>query len=627
MVLDSISPAARETFERALALHRSGNLQAAEAQYRELVHSDPHQFDFQHLLGICFMQQGRLSDAKVYLETAVDLNPTSAIAHYNLAFTLSELHLVSDALDRLNHAIAIQSDYFEAYMLRADLLSRLKRLEEALNDCDVALGIRSDAAGAFLNRGTILKDLKRYEESILSYDKAIELDPHYAAAFVNRANAKVKLGRHDEALKDYHFAIRLRPNFVEAYSNLAHTHKELGQHDAAIQCCQKAIGLRPDSLSFLILGQIDADEGRFEQAEAHYLKAHSLDPKLAAPLYFLSEVKKFNREEPLISVINDLSHDESLSQDDRSKLFHAYGKIMNDLSRYDEAIDSFKSGKALKSIVFQFDKIVEKYDLIRSVFSRKLISQHSRAGLRDQRPVFIVGMPRSGTTLIDQILSSHGSVYSLGERNDMHAIFDLLCSKSTNAAEIFSSISHMSNSDLEKIAGLYLNKYDAVPHGKTRIIDKLPHNFEMIGLIHFLFPESRIIHCRRDAMDNCVSLFMHNFNDSHSYHNDLYSLGRYYREYERLVAYWRDIVREKMIDISYEDTVLDLEKTARTLVAFLGLDWDPSCLDFHRHEREVRTASVWQVRQPIYTNSIGRWRRYESHLEPLKKGLQLLDTN
>ena len=241
--------------------------------------------------------------------------------------------------------------------------------------------------------------------------------------------------------------------------------------------------------------------------------------------------------------------------------------------------------------------------------------------MSDARPVFVVGMPRSGTTLTEQILASHHAIAGLGELPDMRMIARKLDYGSPNPESFTSKVAALGKREVAELAQEYLKAYARAPEGAARMVDKSPHNFEMLGLIALLFPGAHIIHCRRAPMDNCVAVYLQNFNESHGYNGDLATLGVYYREYLGLMQHWREALHFQMLEADYEATVASLEPSARALVAHVGLDWDENCLRFHESERQVRTPSRWQVRQPIYGSSVDRWKRYEKYLGPLKAAL------
>lgn len=238
-------------------------------------------------------------------------------------------------------------------------------------------------------------------------------------------------------------------------------------------------------------------------------------------------------------------------------------------------------------------------------------------GIEDERPVFIVGMPRSGTTLTEQVLSVHAEAQGMGEMHDMRKLAKTLKFGSSDPQQFIDAVRCLTRDGVTKLAQSYLRGYQRIKPGARRLVDKSPHNYELLGLIALLFPKAHIIHCRRDPLDNCVAIYMQNFNEAHSYNKDLETLGLYYRDYLDLMSHRQRVLSLRMYENVYERTVSDFETSMRDLVGFLGLPWDPNCLNYHQQDSKVRTPSRWQVRQPIYSSSVERWRRYERHLRPL----------
>jgi hypothetical protein len=281
----------------------------------------------------------------------------------------------------------------------------------------------------------------------------------------------------------------------------------------------------------------------------------------------------------------------------------------------------FALSKAQAGPRFDLDGRLAVYEALKRLFTPSFMAEREGFGLSDERPVFVIGMPRSGTTLTEQILASHGAVRGLGELQDMPRLSRRIGGGLENPPGFASALPVLLAEESRRLADIYLDAYRGTDGGALRIVDKRPHNYELLGLIALLFPRARIIRCRRNAMDNCLSMYMQFFSEGHSYNRDLGMLGQYYRAYEDLMGHWRAVLPLPVHECVYEDLVVDLEGSARRLIGFLGLDWDPNCLRFHEQERQVRTPSVWQVRQPMYNSSVERWRRYEQHLGPLKAAL------
>ena len=290
--------------------------------------------------------------------------------------------------------------------------------------------------------------------------------------------------------------------------------------------------------------------------------------------------------------------------------------MFDDLERYDEAFPHFSKGNELDSRTTPFDPRIHGIliDRLKRIFNKQFLSRRQGFGSESKRPIIIVGMPRSGTTLTEQVLASHPDVFGAGELRYIGVIADKLADHASGAA----AYSGFANS--------YLDQIGALAPTAARIIDKNPLNFEYLGLIGRLLPSARVIHCRRDPRDVAVSCYFQNFTTGQEWSFDLADIGTYFKAYRRLMDHWEDVLPMPVMAIDYEDMVGDVEATARRIVDFVGLPWDPACLAFHTAERAVRTASQWQVRQPIYRRSAGRWRRHAQHLAPFLNAAGLGDT-
>ena len=367
--------------------------------------------------------------------------------------------------------------------------------------------------------------------------------------------------------------------------------------------------------------------GRIDEAKVAIETAITLAPLRTRPYYHLALFKHMTPDEPHLRAMEKLAQNmSSLDADEQIDLNFALAKAYADIGDHKRSFARLADGAALKRKKALYDEAAEfsRFERIRKTFTGELM--HSYAGLGDPSlaPVFIIGMPRSGTTLIEQILASHPKVFAAGEREDFAKAVDEL-HRITGNGSPFPETTAMSGPHLRRLGASYLQRIGAAASTADRITDKMPGNFLYAGYINLALPNARIIHARRDPMDTCFSCFSQSFgDDSLPYTYDLGELGRFYRAYEALMAHWREVLPPgAMLEVQYEEVVADLEGQARRIVAYCGLEWDARCLDFHRTERPVRTASMAQVRQPIYTSSVGRWRPYQAFLGPLRAALEL----
>jgi len=480
-----------------------------------------------------------------------------------------------------------------------------------------ALGLAPGSADAHRNLADLLLSLDRPDEAIGAYERALAIKPDAADVCSNFANALQQLGRLTEAVAAYERALAIRPNYAEARNNLGKTLLELDRNAEAIAQFEQVLASNPASaeaqnnigIALQALGQLEA-------ATRAYEKAVTLAPQNAEIHLNLAHARRFVRGDTRLLALEALANDSARREPDQSiALEFALAKAYADLDEPERSFDHLSRGNALKRQRISYDEAetLRLFDRVRTVLTAEL--------MRDERgdpspvPVFVVGMPRSGTTLVEQILASHSEVFGAGERQDFGDAVATL-------KPFPEAVLTLSAAALRELGASYVGAIKSANATAARIVDKMPINFLYVGLIHLALPNARIIHTRRQAIATCFSCFSTLFVGDQPYAYDLGELGRYYRAYEALMAHWRRVLPAGiMLEVRYEDIVDDLEGSTRRMLAHCGLRWEESCLAFHATQRPVRTASAIDVRQPIYRSAIGRWRRYEHLLAPLRAAL------
>lgn len=577
--------------------------------------------------GTALWTLGRLDEALDSYRRAVEFQPNLPEAHNNLGMMLRELGRHAEALASQDRALALRPGYWAAHNHRGLALEALDRFDEALAAYDAALALKPDFAEALNNRGNALRALGRPLEALESYDRSIALAPRFAEALTNRGTALRDLRRPLEALDSHQRALALNMNHAGAHNNLAISLAELGRHDEALDSYDRALALNPgfaeaaDNKGLLL-----TDLGRLDEAAAAIKAAIEINPRRIRSYYNLTQSKRIGQDDlNPVEAMRGLAKDmAALTLHERIDLCFALGKALADLGDHAGAFEALISGNALKRRMIAYDEAatLALFERLRAAYAAERFASARGQGAASAGPVFVLGMPRSGTTLLEQILASHPQVRAFGEVETWLEAVKAAGGRVAATLTAPEVAAELSADDLLGLGRRYLAAMGLAEPSDQRVVNKTTENFRHVGLIHMALPQARIIHARRDPLDTCVSCFSKQFTGELFYAYDLAELGRYYRAYERLMDHWREALPPGvMLDVRYEDVVDDLEGQARRIVAHCGLDWDPRCLDFHQTARAVRTASAVQVREPINTRAVGRWRDVQPFLGPLVEAL------
>jgi len=482
-------------------------------------------------------------------------------------------------------AAATTADKPSALCAQAIARHQAGRLGEAIALYEQILALQPNFSEVHNNRGLALAELDRPDEAVASYARAAAIKPDNPETLCNWGLALAQLERWDEAEAKFRCAIATNPGFAGAYNNL---------------------------------GLILKERGRITEARSAIEEAIRLSPKNASYYDNLAAMWPFSAGDRHLTALESLAADAaSLSAVNRMHLHFALAKISEQLGNPDNAFRLLLAANALKRQQVAYDEAAALGQMIRTreLFTREFVRDREGQGVRSPVPLFIIGMPRSGTTLIEQILASHPAIIGAGELTLFGQTTDAIRRATPQSPPFPEFVPDLSARQLRDLGALYLDKLLARAPGAARIVDKMPANFRFTGLIHLALPDATIIHAIRDPVDTCVSCFAAHFTKGQSHTYDLAELGRYYRHYQELMAHWRRVLPPgRIIDVRYEELVDDLEGVARRVIVRCGLPWDSRCLDFHRNERPIRTASAMQVRLPIYRSAIGRWRRYRNCL-------------
>jgi len=672
--------------ESGLSHYRAGRLAEAERIYRQVLARQPNHADALHMLGVLEIQAGRLdagielirraiaicSTRAIYyrnlgnclfhlgqLDESIDaqrqairLNPDNAQSHTNLGNALKAKGQLDEAIASYRRAIRLKADFTEAHHNLGNALKDKGQLDEALAAYRQAIRIEPDIALSHNSLGVVLQDTGQLDEAIAAFSKAIERRPGWASPRLNLGWVFYERNRFEEARVAFQQAAQCEPNNSDAHNFLATALAELRRFDEAANALDRAAALAADSeFTHQARGMILWRSGRVAEAVESFRRAVEIAPNSASGWINLGQtllhIGRYAEVDDCVRQIlvrrpgalqaftlmagvgatadaaemarlTAFLDDPQISISDCAELGFVLGKTLDDAGRFDEAFAHYARGNSLvlqmlhaAGARYNSDQAARRLDESIAMFTPDFFARTRDWGEPSELPVFIVGMPRSGTSLVEQIASSHPDVFGAGELMDIGNI----------AASL--GLTQCEAGPIKDAAGKQLDRLRVLGGSALRVIDKMPVNVEFLGLIATLFPSARVILCRRDPRDTCLSCFFQRFSAGNLFSFDLTQCGRHHVHTDRFIAHWLKVLPLRMLRVQYEDLVADLEGQSRRIISFLGLPWNAACLEFYRTERTVKTASAWQVRQPIYTRSVGRWRNYERHLGPLFEALDL----
>lgn len=535
-----------------------------------------------------FSKSGNLAQAEQLCRRIIEVQPDFHQAYFQLGLIAVQVGKSQVAADMIVQALQRDPTNFVYHRVSGEVYRRLGHLDKAIHHGQQATSLAPQDAESFYNLGIALADSGKLEEAVQAYNKALSNKPDYGLAANNLGSAMEKLGNEESAVQAYRKAIEINPAHTEAQNNLGAVLSARGELDEAKACFSAAIEANPS-----------------------FVHAH----------HNISTIKKYSKDDPHLAALESLLKSAPQMPDDsRMQFWFAIGKAWDDTGRYKEAFDAFQRGNKLKRKTFQYDisnteqtadDIIKKFD---SAFAKKKTTEFD-----DASAVFIVGMPRSGTTLIEQILSSHSKIYGAGELKDFTDVVQEF--QDDKAPHHFMEwLLQADDKKLQEIGEAYIGRLRSLDSKAVRITDKMMGNFFYVGLIHKALPKAKIIYSVRNPLDIGISIYSRLFNETMPFAYDLEELGRYYNLCNRMMEHWKQVLpKGAILEVKYENIIAGLETQARRLIDYCGLEWEDACLGFYKNKRPVKTASIAQVRQPIYKSSVARWENYRTQLAPLRE--------
>jgi tetratricopeptide (TPR) repeat protein len=602
-------------------------------------------------------QQKRLDEAITHSKRAIELNPDLAMIHSNLgiawfdkkefdkaeACQLKALSLDPKLSSALNNMGSIHRerkeykhsiDYYqqatvadpnnsEPFNNLGAVLTQDDRAEESFDVLNKALALNANHVDAYSNLGLSLNAVEKYDEAISYFKKALTLRDGFSSTHLGLANAyrgKNELSLAEEQVKK---ALLLEPESIEALCCAGDTYSFMGHSKEAREYFGKTLQIEPEnSQAMMGLGHLEMEEGNMVLAEELFNQALPFTDSPSTVYFHLVQVKKVQELDATVrALLKEYENRTSLSIRKQISINFALGKCFDDLKEPDKAFPYFLEGCRLKRSTLNYDAVqhTRTFDQLIETVDADFIERFKGCGNDSTLPIFVLGVPRSGTTLTEQIIASHPNVFGAGE------LFDFLdIAGQSTLPNIQFEFPENLKTLTPKMATQWADNYvqrlsERAPDSKY-ITDKMPANFLMVGLIHALLPNAKIIHVKRNPIDTCLSCFTRLFQRGQEQTYDLAELALYYQNHQKIMAHWSKVLPEHaFLTVEYEQLVADNEHQAKRLIDFCGLDWHDDCLNFHKTKRTIKTASVTQVRQPIYNSSVERWRQYEKYLTPLVK--------
>jgi tetratricopeptide (TPR) repeat protein len=601
----------------------------------------------------------RLDEAVAHGEKAVKLDPNSASAHSNLGIAYYDLKEYEKAEACQKKALEIDPNLVQALNNMGSIMRANKDREAAMTYYNKVLEINPNYLESINNLGALQIEENEPDQAIQTLVGALKLNPNYADAHNNIGNAFMVKEDYDKAMTAYNKALQLKKEYPEPMLGIARIYKEKEQVEDALMTVRRAIDLNPKKPeahtlmgdiylkmeeygqsesayrhalelepemlpAHMGLGQLNLERGELATAEEMFAYGMEVNPEEVAPYIFMAQARKVKKDDPILKRLEEEAEGIEDFPENRAMTLHfALGKSYDDVGEYDKAFPHFLEGCRIKRK--KIDYSADNQDLatqnIIKFFNKENLERLKGDARPSDLPIFVLGMPRSGTTLAETILASHPDVHAAGELHDILKIANN--PKLGVKSEGFPlSMQGLTKTDIQEMGDRYLAGLRKHSADAKRITDKMPANFMALGLIHLMLPEAKVIHTMRNSADICLSSFTKNFNNSQLHSYDLVEMARFYVNYAKLIEHWREVLPEgSFYEVQYEQLVANPEEETRKLVEFCGLEWDDACLSPHKTERNVKTASITQVRQPIYTSSVERWRRYETHLKPLLDAL------
>ncbi len=610
--------------EAGYSAQQAGDLERAESLYKGVLESDADNIHALNLLGMLCVNALRSDEAVDYISRALDLVPDNPQSHNNIGLAYKDQGDAKRAAHHFRESIKLDGGNPDVYNNLGNVLRVLDKPDQAIQSYERALQIHHDFAECWSNLAAALNEAGRHERGLKAVARATQLNPGLAQAYNNRGDIYLAQARYEDALAEYRRATELSPRYVAALINMAKTLRDMDRPEEALQTLQLALDLEPNNPeSLLVRGVLHEQMGNREEAAKSFKATIASAPEMTVAHYYLSQIRGRQGTDEEFQAMLDLKEHAELNANARMYLGFGLYRGFEQREQYDAAFQNLAEANRIKAESTPYDdEVTALYiDSIIEGAKDSIDRLGDSPGKDDPRPVFVLGMPRSGTSLTEQILASHSEVAGAGELSYAYDTAHLI--RKITHEKFPDNMKLLSADQYGELGEYYLSRHSAENLAARYVVDKTPLNFQYIGLLGLALPNAKFIHCHRDPVANCWSIHRMPFDEKQTYAHSLESLGKYYTRYWNFMQRWHEMFPGRILDMRYEDTVADIETQSRRMLDFLGLPFEEGVLEYHKTKRLVKTPSASQVRQPIYKDRLAAWKKYEKHLGPLIENIRI----
>ncbi len=610
--------------ESGYQAQQAGNLLSAEKTYQQVLAQDADNIHALNLLGMLYVNSQRPREAIEFLLRALSQQPDNSQTQNNIGLAYKDLGQNYKAIEHFTKAAELDPDNPDIHNNLGNVLRIVEKPRKAVAAYERALKIAPTFAECWSNLAAALNELGKHERALKAVRRALQLDRELAQAYNNRGDIYLAQAKYEEAVAEYRVAVRLSPKYTAALINMARTVRDMDKPEEAAKILKVVLDLEPGNPdALLVQGVLNEQIGDREAAAGSFKEAIQSSPDMTVAHYYLSQIKGRAGTDDEFEAMKALDANAELTPRARMYLHFGLFRAYDQRGLYDEAFHHLAEGNRIKAESTPYDD-EDTAQYIRSIVDCAADAKSrlgDAPGCPDTRPVFVLGMPRSGTSLTEQILASHSEVEGAGE---LSYAYDVAHSIRLMVEEKYpDNMKLLSAEQFAELGQRYMDRFSDEFAGARYIVDKTPLNFQYIGMLSLALPNAKFIHCHRDPVQNCFSIHRMPFDEKQTYAHSLESLGRYYTRYWQFMRDWHEMFPGRILDVLYEDTVADIETQSHRLLDFLDLEFEGGVLDFYKTKRIVKTPSASQVRQPIYKDAVAAWKNYEKHLGPLQEHIKV----